>query len=556
MASKSNGKSSWGGARKGAGRPKGSGKTLSNVANKLDLYDGNTGQKVDFHAWETVVRQPGRSYIYMPTLAPSRELWQGTREQLIRKARWLYNNHGFARRIVNGIARYTAGATGLWPIPRTEDAEWNRTVADSFFQNNCTEPFAFDVAAQLNFASAQMQVMRQVICDGEFFWQPVLSKTGRGMVRFLSAEKVKNSNKPGLDQSKWSDGVMLGDYGRPMKYRVITDADGIEFEDVSASELYCVSRMHRWGYVRQPSWLAGAANKIQDVGEIQNYLQQSYKMAAQVAFVIYSPEAGQIGLGTQLRKTAGLGLGGEGQPTGPQQITTDMLYAQSGVPQLKPGERMEAFKSEQPGSTFAPLMDALTRDIAWSADVSPELLWNIANIGGANTRYVIADGQTFFEELQNNVLITQFCRPYYKFWLWSEIEAGRIPARDDWWRHEWGTPRKPTVDFGRDTAMLIQLAEKSILADDTIAGLLGYDLEHQDRSKIERRIMRERMIEDAEKQYGVDLDYNDLFGTEQIKVAEVNKGEDPTSAPVTEDEEDAPAETKEGAMSFAALNRL
>lgn len=527
MAAKSSSKSSWGGSRPGAGRPKGSGKSLANVAKSIDLYDGNTGDKVDFHAWETVVRQPGRSYIYMPTIAPSRELWSGTREQLIRKARWLYNNHGFARRIVNGIARYTVGSSGLWPIPRTDDAEWNRTVADAFRENNCTEPFAFDVSAQLNFSSAQMQIMRQVICDGEFFWQPILSQTGRGMARFLSAEKIKNANKPNLDQSKWNDGVMLGDYGRPLKYRVITDEEGVEFEDVLASDMYCVSRMHRWGYVRQPSWLAGAANKIQDVGEIQNYLQQSYKMAAQVAFVIYSPEAGQIGLGTQLRKTAGLGVGGEGQPTGPQQITTDMLYAQSGVPQLKPGERMEAFKSEQPGSTFAPLMDALTRDIAWSSDVSPELLWNIANIGGANTRYVIADGQTFFEELQNNVLIPQFCRPFYKFWLWNEIEAGRIKARDDWWRHEWGTPRKPTVDFGRDTAMLLALAERSILADDTIAGMMGYDLEHQDRSKIERRIMRERMIEDAEKQYGIELDYCEIFAPKEIQVAEANKAEPP-----------------------------
>jgi capsid protein len=514
-------KSNRGGKREGAGRPR---------KNQIQLVDGNTGQATDFHAWETAVRQPGRAYIYMPTIQPQREFFAGTREQLIRKARWLYNNHGFARRIVNGIARYTVG-TGLWPIPRTNDPDWNRQVADAFEQNNCTEPFAFDVAAQVNFASAQMLAMRQVICDGEFFWQPVLSQTGRGMVRFLGAEKVKNSNKSGLDQSDFIDGVKLGKFGRPEKYRVVTDMEGIEYQDIPAGDIYCISRLHRHGYVRQPSWLAGAANKIQDIGEIQNYLQQSFKMGAQIGFVIYSPEAGQIGLGTQLRKTAGLGVGGEGQPTGPQQITTDMLYAQSGVPQLKPGEKIESFSSDQPGQTFAPLMDAMSRDIAWSADVSPELLWNIAGIGGANTRYVLADGQSFFEELQNNVVVTQFCRPFYKFWLWNEIEAGRIPAKDDWWRHEWGTPRKATVDYGRDTAVLLKLTEANILSPDTVSALLGYDLEHQDRAKIERYVMRQTMVAEASKKSGIPMTYEDLFTTESERVAEIKAGDEPGPDP-------------------------
>ena len=506
-----------GGKRLGAGRPR---------KDQIQLIDGATGHKTDFHAWETVVRQPGRSYIYMPTISPQREFFAGTREQLIRKARWLYNNHGFARRIVNGIARYTV-ASGLRPSPRTADPAWNRQVADAFTENNCTEPFAFDVSAQLNFLSAQMLAMRQVICDGEFFWQPIKSQTGRGMARFISAEKIKNSSKPGLDQSKWVDGVKLGTFNRPEAYRVITDEVGVEFEDVPAGDIYCISRMHRYGYVRQPSWLAGAANKMQDRGEIQNYLQQSFKMGAQNAFIITSPESGQIGLGTQLRKTAGLGTGGEGQPTGPQQITMDMLYSQSGVPQLKPGEKMEAFNSTQPGPYYGALDDAMSRDIAWSADCSPELLWNISNIGGANTRYVIADAQAFFEEMQQNVMILQFCRPFYKFWLWSEIEAGRIEARDDWWRHEWSTPRKPTVDYGRDTGMLLKLKEANVISSDTLSALLGYDQEHQDRDMIERYIMRKNMLAEASASSGFPMEYEDLFTTETERVAEIKAGDEP-----------------------------
>ncbi len=382
----------------------------------------------------------------------------------------------------------------------------------------------------VNFFSAQMLIMRSVIGDGEIFWQPLqASASGKLLARFIGAESVGNSTSPNIDQSRWNDGVMLDQFNKSIQFRVLADETGVNFTDVPADQMHHVFRPHRLGYVRQPSWLGGAAGKIQDIGEIQNYLQQSYKMAAQIAYVITSPDAGRIGMGGALTKV--------GTTTGGPDVTIDSLYSQSGIPQLKPGEKIDSFKSDHPGTGFNDLIDSMSRDIAWGAGCSPELLWNISNIGGANTRYVMADGQMLFDECQSNILIPMFCRPFFKKWLWNEIEnsAGadvqaRIPHRADWWRHEWGTPRKATVDFGRDTSMLLKLAAENIISEDRLAGMLGYDLEHEDAAKIERRIMRGKMLEKVAPE-NPGLTYASVFGTDAERAAEAANATPPPEAP-------------------------
>ena len=106
------GKSKRGGYRPGAGRPKK--ESAKNAAYEAaELY------------------QPGRTLVYMPTLEPRQEFTNGTRTNILRKARWLYNNVGLAARAVDGVARYVCG-TGIVPQARTSDADWNKQAEEMF----------------------------------------------------------------------------------------------------------------------------------------------------------------------------------------------------------------------------------------------------------------------------------------------------------------------------------------------------------------------------------------------------------------------------------------
>jgi len=458
-------KSKRGGARPGAGRPR-----------KPDA------KNAAYEAGE--LYQPGRTFIYLPTLEPRKELTNGTRSNIMRKARWLYNNNGFAARAVDGVARYVCG-TGIVPAARSSDSSWNKQ-AEEMFEDACgREAFGFDAAGQVNFYEAQSFIVRHVAIDGDFFGQFIKSDNGRALVRFMGAEAIGNASTP-LDQSEWQDGVRTDKYGRPIQYRVIGQSDASRFTDVSSDDILHFRRPTRVGYTRSPSWLARAALHLHDMADILSFTKQSFKNASQIVNIIESPDAMQIGMGAALKK----------QETGSGSITLDKLYSQSGVLQLPPGSKLQQFKNEHPGSNFDPFMDFLARDIAWGIGVAPEILWNITKSGGANTRYVVADAQVFFNELQE-WLINQFCRRFWKYWVWSEIQAGRLPLRDDWWRVDFITPSKTTVDFGRDTKAILEVVRTGAMSTRRFAEMHGLDEEAEEDAAIAAAVRRKEKCEAA-----------------------------------------------------------
>jgi capsid protein len=103
-------------------------------------------------------------------------------------------------------------------------------------------------------------------------------------------------------------------------------------------------------------------------------------------------------------------------------------------------------------------------------------------VGAAGTEFrgLLEVAQNFLERLQQ-MLIDQFCRRFYKYWLWQEITAGRISyPGDDWWKHDWVCPRKITVDNGRDGRLYSELLLKGQMSWERYCNLLGLDAESEE----------------------------------------------------------------------------
>lgn len=445
-------KSKRGGFRPGAGRPR---KTAEPKAAAFEAAQriGNTNTS--------------RAWIYMPTVQPRGEFGQYERTELIRKAHWMYNNLGVAARAIDSVARYSAPLT---PQARTADPEFNK-AAERLFEDSCgTAAFGFDAAGEVNFYEAQSHILRQVALDGDFFWQKILSRSGRGMVRFIAGTQIANSSAATM-QGDWFDGVMADDFGRPIAYNVIESLNPSRSVVVSADELHQVRKHYRRGYLRSPSWLARACNHLQDVSEILAYEKTSVKLNSQIAFVLTSPEAGRIGLGAGLNKLNTPEVG---------EITVESLYNSSGIPQLKPGEDIKSFYNNHPNTNFQSFLNYLMRDIAWGMGLSPELLWDITNSGGANTRFLLEDANFFFAECQS-IIAEQFARPFWTFWVWNEIKSGRLRYRgEDWWRVEFIPPKKPSVDLGREGALYLALVRAGLMTRKRYHAMLGLDDETEE----------------------------------------------------------------------------
>lgn len=477
MPSKIKKSSGWGGSRPGAGRPR-----------KLDAKAA---------AFEAAEHSPARSLIFVNTVDPQREVTPRTREELIRKARWLYNNIPSVTYIIEHIAQRAIGL-GIVPKARTADSAWNRIAERHFEDRACGEAWAFDASDSVNFYSAQSLIVRQVALDGDVFAQKLVTGTDGARFRFIGGESVGNT----LNSPDYAfDGLLLDRFGAPRSYRVITDRANGKFVDVPANDMMHIRHVRRIGQPRGVSWLHSAIIPAQDQSETKAYVKGAFKAGSQIGYSITSNEAMKIGLGAgKITNAAG------------DEITTDNLYNGTLIPRLKPGESIQSFKNEIPGPAFEPLMRDYTSDIARAIGVPPEALMLLVGLAGTETRALLEVAQNFLDRIQQMV-IDQFCFPAWKYWVYQEIQAGRLPyPGDDWWRVEWVTPRKITVDNGRDGRLYAQLLDSGYLSWERYCNMHGLDAEAEEDDILAAYIRRKAKCE------ALGLDISQVFPNQQSQL--------------------------------------
>jgi len=448
-------KSSWGGTRPGAGRPR-----------KPDAKAA---------AFEAAQLSLNRGLIWIPTTDPKRELTAHTRLEILRLSRWLYNNAAQATYIVEHLAQRAVG-TGIVVQPKTSNLAWNKKVDQYFEDRNCAEAWAFDAGAQVNFYTAQSLILRQVAIDGDFFAQFLKTKEGAARVRFIGGESIGGSAGYGNPDDMTHDGVTMDRFGAPVSYTINAE-NGTR---IPAEDILHFRHIRRHAQPRGVSWFHSAVSNLRDISEINGFVKGAYKAGAQIGYMVTSTEVAKIGLGAGLKSTT--------NEVGDLQ-TSDLP---NGIllPRLKPGEKLEAFKNDIPGQTYEAVMRALRSDVAFAVGLPPEAMMVNVGLAGTEQRAVLEVTQNFLERLQQQV-IDQFCRPFYKYWLWHEMQAGRLEyPGDDWWRHEWLAPKKITVDSGRDARAFSEQLDKGHLSPTRYFNMLGLRAEEEEEDVIQTYLRR------------------------------------------------------------------
>ena len=393
-----------------------------------------------------------------------------------------------------------AVGVGILPQPETSSKDFNEAVKERFKHGPCEDARFFDAARQVNYIEALDLILRQVFIDGDFFWQKLRASDGTSRVRFIEGTYVGNVRRmaAGFDQTQWTDGARLDPIGAVSQWRVLNRPCGDSYTDlVNDLDMRQIKRCRRANGVRGVSALAVAANHIHDVMDIVEFTKAGHKFGAQFPVAIYSDRGAGI-LGA-LQRTSNSGTGNES--------TALSMLPGAGVAALKPGEKIEKLTNTFPGDTFSPFMQELRREIAEGVGVPYEVLYNLAEVGGANNRWLLVELQYLLDELQW-MLITQFCKPYYQDWLWHEMEAGYLPgAPEDWWRVEFSTPPKPTVDNGRDGKLLLEQMREGFMPSDYVHAMFGNNGADMDEKVVEIWTRRRQMELEAGAQPG------EIFGT-------------------------------------------
>ncbi len=473
-----------GGRRAGAGRPKG-----SKTAN---------ARNASFEAARPGVDRPR---VMIASLDPKREVSAWDRRTLIESGRWAVNNSGIAARIVRGTANFALGP-GLVPQAQTRDHAWNRAAEMWFEDSFCNVPWAFDLGGQFDFYRAQVAIVEAMLTDGEVFSQLALSKDGHPMMRFRTAEAVGAGIYGKTDSERVVDGVRTNVEGAPMAYAFL-EPGKTEPRWIPADDVIHVFRPHRIGALRGVSWLGTAVARVQDILKMDNTELAAAMLNAKVAFTIESENAGNIGLGSHLRKE----IASDAQT----EIKRDVLIDGAGSLQLKPGEKMHAHEFNRPNSNYIAFRDALTRELAYSVGVSPEIIWNMAGLGGTASRQALIDADTFFGSIRR-IVEYSICMRFWRFAIWRAIKAGILAyPGDDWHRVAWVGPQKLTVDNGRDGRLRLELVRAGLLSRRQYFNELGQDAEQQTEDIIRDAARRKKMIERIAAEEGVTLTEQEVF---------------------------------------------
>lgn len=435
-------------------------------------------------AWggfEGSLTSPGRKWVYVPPQGPrsasasSGEVDHMSRTVLLDRISHLYRNRGKPRRIIQCITRMVIG-TGLMPEPMTRDTRYNDNVRKLWLRH-AESPQSFSISGKWNSSSAQRALKRAQLKTGDSALVPARDAEGR--LRFMLYDGSQIGDGVGRPPGMY-DGVLVdpAQDNKPLAYRFLgRDAKNrLTQTDIDAQNVLFFCSREGIGWNRGVTCLAHAVNNLRSIDEIDDAHTHGIKASAQYAWTIET-EAGAAA-------QPGGSLGPGGQTSRPQTIVEDPVtkkaivlekMLQSGqIEELAPGKSLKILHDQRPHPNIRDHETELIRDIALGTDYPFEILWRIDALGGANTRFVLADCQSKIA-IDQEEMVEQVLAPSYILLLQDWEAAGMLPPCEDpeWWQHEWLTPARLTVDFGRDGRIYIEQWKQGHITLKTLFGYSG-----------------------------------------------------------------------------------
>ena len=479
---------------------------------------------------------PNRGYIYWPTLDPKKELTNPARREMARRTHALMAASGIPNRIITGIRNLVVGI-GLVPRATTRDRAWNR-LATRYYENRAASPLSFDVTGKFSGWELQRRGYETRLKDGDAAIVYSKSASGRTLRKLYSGLAIGNALDI-ADQTSWIDGVFLDALERPALYRFLT-SEGKRSLDISARDLQFLAKYPEAGSIRGEPILKHALNKITDINEIHTSWIQQIKNASMIGYYLAAPTtpAGTTSMPTEvIARMHGQQLK-EVTASDGKKITLKVLMGHGNeIQELPAGYDITTLLDQRPHPNQTDHLYELIRDAAWGAGMSSDLLWNIYKLGGANTRYVLADAQTFVEVEQDSLVYGWLMRDWVQE-MADAMACGALPKCEDpeWWQHGWTPPARQTVDFGRDGKIYLEEYSRGLITTDRYFALKGQDAREEfiaecDFAEFRREEMERRGLTDA------DFAYQRTLSAPAAAAPDADPEENPAADPASDSED-------------------
>lgn len=446
----------------------------------FSFFSGKSGRAVgNPRAFDAAQRTKSQRKISAGRLRDAAaDLPSWTRTEILEKTRFCMNNFGVAKELVGSTAIYAVG-DGIYPQPRSRDAAFNDAAAATW------KRFARRAELSgLSFRKLQELVSRALDTDGEIFAVKT-ELDGRPALQLLETHRLSMHSDA---ENGVTDGIRFDALGRPQSYFFTGAGEGAAPIEIPAADVIRVANVERISFTRALPTMQHAVIHLLDASQILKMEKENVKVAEQTAMTLSSDTAEAEEL----------------EPTffseKPSEEETKFIPRPDGgnILELPAGKRLSIVESNRPSPTFNGFMKELLRDSALG--IMPyEVAVDASEIGGASIRLQTAKTDRRISARQQD-LIEQFLTPVWLFVIGWSISHGELPAAEDWFEVEWSTPRRITVDAGREAAQMREDVKAGLLPIEDFYSAMGYGTFEDE---LERRAQLMRRAKELAGKYGV-----------------------------------------------------
>ena len=384
-----------------------------------------------------------------------RELDSFSRQELMRRVRWLYINVGFVR----GIVRNGAALVGwMCPQARTKDKDFDR-AAEKRFAKRTSRAENFDRSGKFNVRTAQKMLQCAAKKDGDILTVLTTNEAGTApAVAFYEAHQLANPENP---VGRWVDGVKLSARGD----RHI--ASGLRGEDgkvtiVPATSVIYFGSFDSCGHHRAVSPLAHAVNHAIDITEIRADTKHAIKTAGLMG-MIRTRAKGEKPTKSRMGLPGAIGVVSNGTGTKEKRFETREIWGGGQVPELDEGENINVLHDSRPHPNGMAFQDELYRDIAAGYGVQLEAIYKLGRMTGPGTRFLMETMGRWIGGEQE-MLAEWGLKVWLYFTAWDLVhgELAYPKAGHDWMEVELMPQRDLTIDRSKDGRQLMEELDRGM----------------------------------------------------------------------------------------------
>lgn len=458
------------------------------------------------------------------------------RKVVLSSSRLVFQNFGPARGAIIQKANNVVGRA--WdPHFTGRDLEFGKTAADwlkNQWYDNCDirgPGWDFKLLLWLDCVGMDRDGdFLIILTDGDYpLMQRVMANrigqrsAGGGYGQFSSTSLVNSGPFQG---ARISHGVIRDRFDRVLGYRVLGNTVEDD-QDIPANR--CIFGMDpTWSdQIRGEPAAANALKFIRGSMLSHEWEQMAQLMVSSIGLVEYNETGGPDIDDPTLIPSA---KDGDGKAIGPD--TQLMAGGTIRYIRANSGGKIEQVKHDRPGDMWDSYQDRVVRILATGMDWPFELMWKSSDVNAALVRNIQERARMSVEDRQD--CLRKIAQRVVRWAVAKAIKSGILPTpkfTDDWWRWDFGMPRKFSIDPGKEAAQRREDFKIGIKNRRGIYREEGVDPEQMDDERIEEVFQRELKITAAEGKYGIKPDRRLFYMLNPNDIAPpLDDGEEPDPA--------------------------